>query len=51
MARVTGIGGVFLRSHDPKALVKWYATNLGITLSDFSGAAFNGPTKSPQAPA
>jgi predicted enzyme related to lactoylglutathione lyase len=40
MARVTGIGGVFLRSHDPKALAKWYAEHLGITLSDFNGAAF-----------
>jgi predicted enzyme related to lactoylglutathione lyase len=40
MARVTGIGGVFLRSRDPKALAKWYSENLGITLSDFNGAAF-----------
>ena len=40
MARVTGIGGVFLRSHDPKALAKWYSVHLGITLSDFNGAAF-----------
>jgi predicted enzyme related to lactoylglutathione lyase len=40
MARVTGIGGVFLRSRDPKAMTKWYAEMLGITLSDFNGAAF-----------
>jgi predicted enzyme related to lactoylglutathione lyase len=40
MARVTGIGGVFLRSRDPKALAKWYAENLGVHLSDFNGAAF-----------
>ena len=40
MARVTGIGGVFLRSNDPKATAKWYAEHLGITLSDFNGAAF-----------
>jgi predicted enzyme related to lactoylglutathione lyase len=40
MARVTGVGGVFLRSRDPKALAKWYAENLGITLSDFNGFAF-----------
>ena len=25
MARVTGVGGVFLRSADPKALGAWYA--------------------------
>jgi len=40
MARVTGVGGVFLRSRDPKAMTKWYAEHLGITLSDFNGAAF-----------
>jgi predicted enzyme related to lactoylglutathione lyase len=40
MARVTGVGGVFLRSRDTKALAKWYAENLGITLSDFNGFAF-----------
>lgn len=40
MARVTGIGGVFLRSRDPKALAKWYAEHLGVHLSDFNGTAF-----------
>ncbi len=40
MARVTGIGGVFLRSRDPKAMAKWYAENLGIKLADFNGTAF-----------
>ena len=40
MARVTGIGGVFLRSNDPKRMAKWYSENLGITLSDFNGTAF-----------
>ena len=40
MARVTGIGGVFLRTNDPKALAKWYSENLGITLSDFNGTGF-----------
>ena len=28
--RVTGIGGIFFRSKDPKALGKWYADHLGI---------------------
>ena len=41
MARVTGIGGVFLRSKDSKALAKWYAEHLGIQLSDFNGTAFH----------
>lgn len=40
MARVTGVGGVFLRSKDPGALAKWYAEHLRIKLSDFNGAAF-----------
>ena len=40
MARVTGIGGVFLRSRDPKAMAKWYAEHLGIAQSDFNGTGF-----------
>ena len=40
MARVTGIGGVFLRSQDPKGMAKWYSEHLGITLSDFNGTGF-----------
>ena len=40
MARVTGVGGVFLRSKDPKALTRWYAENLGVKLSDFNGVSF-----------
>jgi predicted enzyme related to lactoylglutathione lyase len=40
MARVTGIGGVFLRSKDPKAMAKWYAEHLGVTLSDYGGVTF-----------
>ena len=40
MARVTGSGGVFLRSNDSKALAKWYAEHLGLHLSDFNGTAF-----------
>jgi predicted enzyme related to lactoylglutathione lyase len=40
MARVTGIGGIFLRARDPKALTAWYAQHLGITLSDYGGATF-----------
>jgi predicted enzyme related to lactoylglutathione lyase len=40
MARVTGIGGVFFKSRDPKALTAWYAEHLGIQLNDWGGAAF-----------
>ncbi len=30
MEKVNGIGGVFFRSKDPKALAKWYHDNLGV---------------------
>lgn len=32
MEKVSGIGGVFLRSKDPAALAAWYKDNLGIDL-------------------
>ena len=48
MARVTGIGGVFLRTADPKATAKWYAEKLGVTLSDFNGAAFDWKDEIPE---
>ena len=31
MEKVTGIGGLFFRSKDPKALAKWYQDHLGIS--------------------
>ena len=40
MERVTGIGGVFFRAHDPKALGAWYADHLGISLEDHSHSLF-----------
>jgi predicted enzyme related to lactoylglutathione lyase len=30
MAKVTGLGGAFLRASDPKALYAWYEDHLGI---------------------
>ncbi|HJU46784.1 MAG TPA: VOC family protein [Gaiellaceae bacterium] len=30
MERVTGVGGVFFRAHDPAALAAWYAEHLGV---------------------
>jgi predicted enzyme related to lactoylglutathione lyase len=41
MAKVTGVGGVFLRSADPKALGAWYAKHLGIAVGEY-GATFEG---------
>lgn len=40
MARVTGVGGVFLRSPDPKRLTAWYAQHLHIELTAFGGIEF-----------
>jgi predicted enzyme related to lactoylglutathione lyase len=43
MAKVTGIGGVFLKATDPKALSDWYKTRLGITPSEDGSIIFDGP--------
>jgi predicted enzyme related to lactoylglutathione lyase len=40
MQRVTGIGGVFFKSKDPKALAAWYRDHLGIAVEEWGGAAF-----------
>jgi predicted enzyme related to lactoylglutathione lyase len=44
MAQVTGIGGVFFRARDPKALALWYTTHLGITAGESPWAQAAGPT-------
>ncbi|MBY6056997.1 VOC family protein [Leisingera daeponensis] len=42
MARVTGIGGVFIKARgDAKALAEWYRDHLGLDLQDFGGAVLN----------
>jgi predicted enzyme related to lactoylglutathione lyase len=33
MEKVAGIGGLFFRAHDPKALGQWYLDHLGIALT------------------
>ncbi len=40
MRRVTGIGGVFFKAKDPKALGAWYKRHLGIDVQEWGGAAF-----------
>jgi catechol 2,3-dioxygenase-like lactoylglutathione lyase family enzyme len=37
--RITGVGGIFVRSKDPKALMAWYRDVLGITVEAWGGAA------------
>lgn len=39
MKKVTGIGGVFFKCEDPKAMNEWYAKNLGLATSEY-GATF-----------
>ena len=38
MERVTGIGGVFLRSRDPAALSAWYSEHLGLDVEEWHGS-------------
>jgi predicted enzyme related to lactoylglutathione lyase len=38
MARITGVGGIFFKSPDPKALSAWYHDVLGLELSEWGGA-------------
>lgn len=40
MKRVTGIGGIFFKSSDPKALGAWYRDHLGLDVTDWGGAIF-----------
>jgi predicted enzyme related to lactoylglutathione lyase len=49
MEKVTGIGGLFFRARDPKALACWYQDHLGISLapSSYEGSVWQqeaGPT-------
>ncbi len=39
MERVTGIGGIFLRSRDPVQLGAWYAQHLGLPVSEGDAVA------------
>lgn len=40
MARVTGLGGVFLKANDLKALAAWYERHLGVKVSEWGGVQF-----------
>jgi catechol 2,3-dioxygenase-like lactoylglutathione lyase family enzyme len=47
MARITGLGGVFFKAKDPKALSAWYRDTLGIPIEDWGGALLNGDSGPP----
>ena len=38
MARITGLGGVFFKCDDPKALSAWYRDVLGFAIEEWGGA-------------
>jgi predicted enzyme related to lactoylglutathione lyase len=40
MDRVTGIGGIFFKARDPRALQAWYQRHLGIDVQEWGGAVF-----------
>jgi catechol 2,3-dioxygenase-like lactoylglutathione lyase family enzyme len=40
MKRVTGIGGIFIKSADTQRMRDWYKTHLGINIEEWGGAAF-----------
>src|SRR5436190_24330699 len=43
MARVTGIGGVFLKARDHKALTAWYEKHLGMKIDSWGGSVLRWP--------
>ncbi len=42
MARVIGIGGIFIKARDPEALRAWYRRHLQIDVQPWGGAVFRG---------
>lgn len=44
MAKAVGVGGVFLKARDPKALSAWYEKHLGIGRVHDSALMFEGPS-------
>ncbi len=41
MKRVTGIGGIFIKSADTARLRAWYQKHLGINVENWGGSAFS----------
>lgn len=40
MKRVTGIGGIFIKTADTKRLREWYQAHLGIDIAEWGGTSF-----------
>jgi predicted enzyme related to lactoylglutathione lyase len=51
VANITGIGGIFFRSADPKAIGAWYRDVLGLEVQDWGGAllSYEAPKHPPHA--
>jgi predicted enzyme related to lactoylglutathione lyase len=49
LKRVTGIGGIFFKSADPRTLGAWYRSHLGLEVTDWGGVIFQwgGPESPP----
>ena len=43
MAKAVGVGGLFLKARDAKALSAWYGTHLGIARVHDEALSFDGP--------
>jgi predicted enzyme related to lactoylglutathione lyase len=43
VAKAVGVGGVFLKAQDPKAMAAWYAEHLGIPRAGGGPLMFEGP--------
>ena len=50
LGHVTGIGGIFVKSKDPKALARWFREVLGLDVAAWGGAAlpFDAPGHPPK---
>jgi predicted enzyme related to lactoylglutathione lyase len=46
--RATGIGGVFFKAKDPKALGEWYRRHLGVDVQSWGGVSFRWNEPEPQ---
>lgn len=47
MKRVTGLGGIFFKAKDPKALAEWYRQHLGMDVTEWGGVVFRWAEDSP----
>ena len=47
MKRVTGLGGIFFKARDPRALGDWYRRHLGLDVNAWGGAVLRWADDSP----